>query len=117
MHRIIMQLLAALAVALLPVVAIPATAHAEADTRPCVTKDEFQDVETRNMPDRPGWTYDRVRDHFDSDGVVTWTLTDHGDLVEKGWTWNSCGFDGTDYVDVTFRKYPENLRAIQKHAY
>lgn len=108
--------LAALLLALGLVVGTAATASAEeADTRPCVTKDEYQDVELRNMPEKPGWTKARVNDRFDSDGQLFWTLTDHGDVIEKGWLWNPCpGWDGKREVHVIFTTKTTDLRAIDK---
>jgi hypothetical protein len=104
---------AAAAVSLL---VVPASAEeGGSDTRPCVTRNEFEAVSD-------GYSKERVNGVFDSAGELYGTITEpDGDVVEKAFRWNPCtdAAESDDYVAVEFRKACDNcgLRQYAKHWY
>ena len=121
MNRIIIKaataVATALAACLVPLLTI-APAHAEEggpDTRPCVTRQEFEAVSD-------GYSKERVNGVFDSDGNLYGTTTQpDGNVVEKSFSWNPCtdAAEADDYVAVHFRKACDNcgLRQFAKNWY
>jgi hypothetical protein len=103
---------AAAAVSLL---VVPASAEeGGSDTRPCVTRNEFEAVSD-------GYSKERVNGIFDSDGNLYGTVTEGGQVVQKSYAWNPCtdAAEADDYVSVEFKKECANcaLRVFAKHWY
>jgi hypothetical protein len=92
--------------------AAPAVAEeGGSDTRPCVTRNEFEAVSD-------GYSKERI---FDSDGNLYGTVTEGGQVVQKAYAWNPCtdAAEADDYVSVEFKKDCANcaLRVFAKHWY
>ena len=101
--------LAAFATALaLCVVGIASPAQAD-DGRPCVTHDEYRDVED-------GWSKERVNNKFDSNGTLVGTISDNGEVVEKEFHWDAC-WDNSTHVHVVFKVECCSLRVRHKYTY